>query len=206
MIEGVDYETADWLKYTDWIIPESENALYGACLICNLKVTTILKLTIKLGEIIRKNNDDIELIVKSSTRTYWIRRTYYNNNIAIFSPISTKISSTINLGAKLDFLINDEGLFINDVCLINEKIEYITQISGTGRSCTGSISSVTTGEGVDVLVPCTLLRSIPRNLDAQCKERVAGECGMIDLISGKFYGNVANNGTFTVENDNENNE
>lgn len=52
------------------------------------------------------------------------------------------------------------------------------------------------------MYPCQLLRSIPRNLDAQCKERVAGECGMIDLISGKFYGNVANSGTFTVENDN----
>lgn len=51
-------------------------------------------------------------------------------------------------------------------------------------------------------IPCKLKCSIPRNLDAQYKERHAGECGMVDLISGKFYGNVANSGTFTVENDN----
>lgn len=47
-------------------------------------------------------------------------------------------------------------------------------------------------------VPCKLLRSIPRNLDAQCKSRQAGECGMIDLVSGRFYGNVANSGAFSL--------
>lgn len=202
LIEGVDYETADWLKYTNWSKPEGENALLGAYLICNLKVTTILNFTLKLGETIRMNNSDVELIVRSSTRTYYIRRSYFNNNIAIYSPASTIISNNYNLGTELDFLITDEGLFVNDVHLINEKIEYINQFGNYRRSCTGSISRVTTEEGVDVLVPCTLLHSIPRNLDAQCKERVAGECGMIDLISGKFYGNVANSGTFTVENDN----
>ena len=52
------------------------------------------------------------------------------------------------------------------------------------------------------LTPCQLLRSIPTYLDANGKARQAGECGMIDLISGKFYGNVVNTGTFTVENNN----
>lgn len=47
-------------------------------------------------------------------------------------------------------------------------------------------------------VPCQLLRSIPRNLDAQCKSRQAGECGMIDLINGRFYGNVSSSGTFSL--------
>lgn len=188
----------------DWTKPKNENALLGAYLICNLKVTTILNFTIKLGETIRNiNNSDIELIVRSSTRTYYIRRSYFNNNIAVFSPTSTMISNNYNLGSNLDFLITEEGLFVNNVQLINEKIEYINQFGNYGRSCTGSISSVVTEKGVDVLVPCTLLHSIPRNLDAQCKERVAGECGMIDLISGKFYGNVANSGTFTVENNSE---
>lgn len=52
-------------------------------------------------------------------------------------------------------------------------------------------------------IPCQLIKSIPATLDANNIARSAGECGMIDLISGKFYGNVANSGTFTVENDNE---
>lgn len=47
-------------------------------------------------------------------------------------------------------------------------------------------------------VPCRLLRPIPRNLDAQCKSRQTGECGMIDLISGRFYGNVASSGAFSL--------
>lgn len=50
-------------------------------------------------------------------------------------------------------------------------------------------------------VPCQLLKSIPSSLDANNIARQAGECGMYDSISGKFYGNVANSGTFTVEGD-----
>lgn len=52
------------------------------------------------------------------------------------------------------------------------------------------------------LIPCQLLRGIPVSLDANGKARQAGECGMIDTISGKFYGNVAARGSFTVSNDN----
>jgi hypothetical protein len=52
---------------------------------------------------------------------------------------------------------------------------------------------------ISSLVPCRLLRPIPRNLDAQCKSRVAGECGMIDLVSGRFYGNVASSGAFSLK-------
>lgn len=47
------------------------------------------------------------------------------------------------------------------------------------------------------LVPCRLLRPIPAILDANGIARNAGECGMFDSISGKFYGNVGS-GTFTV--------
>ena len=50
------------------------------------------------------------------------------------------------------------------------------------------------------LYPCQLLRSIPASLDANGIARTAGECGMVDSISGKFYGNVASRGAFTVEN------
>lgn len=53
-------------------------------------------------------------------------------------------------------------------------------------------------DGLIDLKPCKLLRPIPRNLDAQCKSRQTGECGMIDLISGRFYGNVAESGTFSL--------
>lgn len=50
------------------------------------------------------------------------------------------------------------------------------------------------------LVPCKLLKPVPKWLDANGIRRQVGECGMIDLVSGKFYGNVNSVGTFTVEN------
>lgn len=58
-------------------------------------------------------------------------------------------------------------------------------------------------DGVINLTPCRLLRSIPAELDANGRARSAGECGMYDSVSGKFYGNVASSGTFSVENDEE---
>ena len=56
--------------------------------------------------------------------------------------------------------------------------------------------------GINILnlIPCKLLKSVPKWLDANGIRRQAGECGMIDLVSGKFYGNVNSVGTFTVEN------
>lgn len=51
------------------------------------------------------------------------------------------------------------------------------------------------------LTPCQLLRNIPSTLDNNGKARQAGECGMYDSVSGKFFGNVASRGSFTVTND-----
>lgn len=56
--------------------------------------------------------------------------------------------------------------------------------------------------GINILnlIPCKLLKPVPKWLDANGIRRQVGECGMIDLVSGKFYGNVSSVGTFTVEN------
>lgn len=56
-------------------------------------------------------------------------------------------------------------------------------------------------DGVTRYVPCQLLRDIPASLDAKGIARTAGECGMYDAVSGKFFGNVASKGSFTVTND-----
>lgn len=47
-------------------------------------------------------------------------------------------------------------------------------------------------------VPVRLLRPLPSYLDANGKARKQFECGMLDTVSGKFYGNVATSGNFTV--------
>jgi hypothetical protein len=51
------------------------------------------------------------------------------------------------------------------------------------------------------LTPCRLLHAIPASLDGNGIARQADECGMYDAVSGKFYGNVASSGTFTVSNE-----
>lgn len=48
------------------------------------------------------------------------------------------------------------------------------------------------------MTPCRLLRPIPAALDGNGIARNAGECGMFDAVSGKFYGNMNTNGKFTV--------
>ena len=50
------------------------------------------------------------------------------------------------------------------------------------------------------LTPVRLLRPLPAYMDANGKSRAAGECGMWDKVSNKFYGNVASSGRFTVLN------
>jgi hypothetical protein len=50
------------------------------------------------------------------------------------------------------------------------------------------------------LTPVRLLRPLPAYMDANGKPRAAGECGMWDKVSNKFYGNVASSGRFTVLN------
>jgi hypothetical protein len=50
------------------------------------------------------------------------------------------------------------------------------------------------------LSPARLLRPLPAYMDANGKPRAAGECGMWDKVSNKFYGNVATSGRFTVLN------
>lgn len=49
------------------------------------------------------------------------------------------------------------------------------------------------------LIPVRLLRLIPAILDGNGIARQAGECGMWDKVSGRFYGNMSS-GSFTVSN------
>ena len=50
------------------------------------------------------------------------------------------------------------------------------------------------------LIPCTLTMNLPASLDANNIARTKGTSGMWDLVSDKFYGNVASSGTFKAVN------
>lgn len=51
------------------------------------------------------------------------------------------------------------------------------------------------------LNPIKLRRNIAASVSADNKPHPAGECGMIDEISGKFYGNANSSGAFSVSNE-----
>lgn len=196
LIEGADYETYDWLKGS---VPLG---------------------TIMMSLPINSSNCNFTYIWGNSLGNMSVFSTngfqYYNgNNQSTNTLMVYDLATAQNIYSKYDITqpttvnASDDALMINNSIYpkYGFPITFIRfQNAANGTSEGVKILSSISVDGVTRYVPCKLLHSIPRNLDAQCKERVAGECGMIDLISGKFYGNVASSGTFTVENDTENNE
>jgi hypothetical protein len=77
--------------------------------------------------------------------------------------------------------------FINDATSDGVKCAYFRLLSNNSI--------------VQNLTPCRLLRPIPAALDGNGIARNADECGMYNSVNGLFYGNVANDGTFTVSDD-----
>lgn len=195
LIEGVDYETADWLKAD---IPIG---------------TTMMRLPINSINFEWKRK-----FIQIGHSIYMVGDTYSYAAATVQGGVACSISIWNNIqrrndgilgtnvtGRLIELIGTDDSLTIDNISVsLRDLIKAISfdAVSNSQRKCIFLTSSIKV-EGVTRYVPCQLLHAIPRNLDAQCKERVAGECGMIDLISGKFYGNVANSGTFTVENDNE---
>lgn len=194
LIEGVDYQTYDWLKAD---IPIDKTMMR---LPINSKIFQWKRKFIQVGH---------SSYMDGETLTY--AAVYINGgvecSISIFNRKQKRnvgILGTNVTGRLIELIGTEDSLTIDNISVsLRDVIERVNfdAVSNSQRMCIFLTSSIKV-DGVTRYVPCQLLRSIPRNLDAQCKERVAGECGMIDLISGKFYGNVANSGTFTVENDN----
>ena len=208
LIEGVDYETADWLKgdgvaYIDIIFNIWKETLSY----------TIMPIDGKINDRVYScmprisNSDYIECrSFIGAVAEFNIRHSIRRNNQPL--NIDTKVNGTYE-NKVYDVLLKrgDSDNYV--VCTINGTTSVKNVLFDSSMDLDASMSIYAKAAKISAfntdrynLTPCTLLHSIPRNLDAQCKERVAGECGMIDLISGKFYGNVASTGQFTVENDN----
>jgi len=188
----VDYQTYDWLKAN---IPPNVKMMELPVNSNNVEYD-LQRLALKNTTIFRTKNDEYKYFfwnnkyvigVYDSIGERDITSNGYDSTISFFH-----IKTTPNSVAFNSVSIGAFGLPITNI---------LWQVEPANTSDTTKTSSIKV-DGVTRYVPCQLIRSIPRNLDAQCKERQAGECGMIDLISGKFYGNIANSGTFTVENDN----
>lgn len=197
LIEGVDYETADWLKGD---IPIST---YMMNLPINSKNFEFQRDFIQImnTHYFITSSDYIYYISNYPTSTNKLKIQVWNNN----TQATVYTDGFVNQLGIHTIVCNDSNVQINNRTIpwFGGECNIITFSNAANyNQHTIHLTSSIKVDGVTRYVPCQLLKSIPRNLDAQCKERVAGECGMIDLISGKFYGNVASSGTFTVENDN----
>lgn len=202
LIEGVDFKRYDWLRSTG-----------GALIGLNYTNNGNYEIELKGKELKAVGTDASQILGggfnwSSGLFTIAIRKSNGNLMFAAdnstvypsaFQEFTLKVTPSENAG-NLNVDINNTIYQITKKKLSLTRLFYWSNGNVTQHTegCVGHLKV----DNYCNMYPCTLLRSIPRNLDAQCKERQAGECGMIDLISGKFYGNVANSGTFTVENDN----
>jgi len=200
LIEGVDYETADWLK--------GDGNAYIDTKVTNLSISDYIKTifddSANIGfygrtwgregnRLVVGNNNNRPSITVWGTKGFIL---YTNNNIYVYDMYFDLLNNKVIVNNQVFNLPLPHDNGVSFILFArhwdNDSIDFINKAKFKSFEIHNQIN----------LVPCKLLHSIPRNLDAQCKERQTGECGMIDLISGKFYGNVANSGTFTVENDN----
>jgi hypothetical protein len=190
--EGVDYETADWLKAD---IPFEVRMMDLPINSSNIKFD-IERLSLGNIQIFKTENADYFFWERNFVIGVYdiinhkdFTSKPYPDNTTLFHIRTTETSvkfNNIEIGVY-GFPIK----YFRISCLTGStyRIDVITKIS--------SIEV----DGVTRYVPCQLLRDIPATLDANGKARVAGECGMYDAVSGKFFGNVASTGSFTVVND-----
>jgi hypothetical protein len=201
--EGVDYEGYDWLKAD---IPIS---------------TTMMSLPIN-----SKNFEFQRNFIQLMNSSYFFTGSSSNNSYAYFitdtldmNDLRPQIwngesnivvytsSSKLGLGIHT-ITANDNGITISSATNTatlpwygNEANVVIFNNANNVNKKTIHLTSSIKVDGVTRYVPCQLLKPIPASLDANNRARSAGECGMYDSISGKFFGNVASTGSFTVVND-----
>lgn len=135
--------------------------------------------------------------------TQGVRRFWKNKHIA-YTLIGSNTNTLYDFGVVENDIIvqiTQSQAIVNEVATtrVTTSNPPICNIGVSNRALKYTNIIKVTQDNNRIFVPCKLLRSIPRNLDAQCKSRSAGECGMIDLISGRFYGNVADSGVFSLE-------
>lgn len=190
LVEGEDYDIFDWLKVTgkgcnqwQWI----GNANWR----------------------IRLNKTGA-----SSISNFISHRQVTNNSVMTISPTAEAIYFyesdthtgkyfTLNKGtAILEYKVDDKGFYINGNLFRTsarggmKRLDFIAATSANIINLNYIII-----EGIANLAPCKLLRPCPSNLSANGKPYAEGECGMIDSITGKFFGKSNTSDIFTVYND-----
>ena len=200
LIEGEDYEKYHWL--------DGDGSAYIDTKVTDLSVSDYIKT-------IFDDSDNIGVSIRT-----WGRE----GNRLIVGNDGSSTSLKVFGNVPSSFVYNNEGIYIYDMYfdLLNDEVTINNQIFTLSLPHNNGLSFLlfarhhNTSPGIDYinlakyksfeihnqinLIPCKLLKPVPKWLDANGIRRQVGECGMIDLVSGKFYGNVNSVGTFTVEN------
>lgn len=182
-----------------------EEQIWGACEPNNLQSVLIRSYISGLSA---PNSFCNNIIDGNTSDSYVNWSTYATQNYINESPEHSLYISSVNNENRYYFIYNGNTknnlptrytlpeLVQQDVCIFYSGIHDNGYFNGSFFNFIHYRNNVE----ITHLTPCKLLKPVPKWLDANGIRRQVGECGMIDLVSGKFYGNVNSVGTFTVEN------
>lgn len=185
LVEGRDFERWDWLKAT---VP-----LGDVMLILPIENCLELKYKYQVSQV-----GNINVMQTETGYSYFIQTTI--NDFKIYKT-STINSYNYGINGYYEFEFGDNFLVnAKKVARYGSPITIrITNNTNGVRTAIFSISEIELN-GMIKYFPVKLLSPCPPNLSANGKAYPIGECGMIDSVSGKFYGN-SGSGSFSVYND-----
>ena len=203
LVEGVDYEKYHWLK--------GDGSAYIDTLVKNLTNANYIDLFISVAGVDYGNH---KFFGRESVAPYYNSQVvlYYvpdRQNISVWgNSVGHEINFadivgnvTLNFNTNIASTPTDSVNF--SISNYNSAFSiFLFATNSNGNAISPFIGKIKKLEidNILYLIPCKLLKPVPKWLDANGIRRQVGECGMIDLVSGKFYGNVNSVGTFTVEN------
>jgi len=162
---------------------------------------------------IKSNNFNYRYIIYSvgNIAGLWTENTkyaYYPNSIkcGIWGQGERTVvhtnSNLIPLATPFDVECNSDGITMNGELMPNYgSSPYFDRLCIYCYTSTGkyALSKITVDDSIRY-IPCTLSIDLPASMDANNIARTKGTSGMWDLVSDRFYGNVANSGTFKAVN------
>ena len=212
LVEGDDFVRAEWLKgdgtaYIDTLHLANEG-LEWETHVSNLS----FKKHFVWNRVSRMENPAISLYHSVATNGVVCVQNNYTNSIELQNQtnydyiVATNSNGAVINGVQYIRQSRSENISNKSIklfyCDIDEDGKRYVIIDNGGNSqdvkCAYFRFIDADGTTIQNLVPCRLLRPIPSTLDANGIARNASDCGMFDVVSGKFYGNVASSGTFTV--------
>lgn len=217
LVEGDDFVRAEWLcwngaAYLDTqIIPQSGDNIYIDCLFPSHPPYTNTGLVVANGD-----SSQISVVTGGAwfnniPKSQFLITTKNNNASSAYTEFHSNVTTDVRMQCFISVSVNNPPqiqLTINNTQIVGNTTgdNYMSVMPNAAYVIGKYNNNIGLGMGklhnVKInsadFTPCRLLRPIPAALDANGIARNAGECGMYDTVSGKFYGNVAESGSFTV--------